>query len=478
MSSSEQSEVLEIMPLPSNPSISKAETDSFLKVQILVNTFFWLTTPPRLGLHFPLRTGGLGQGAPEVKITFQEVIGAHDITVVKAEEAEGFIQWLSGFLEGKGYTKPLPSSLGGLLEDYTTAEINFFAIDVIDTNSTAKTVEPLTYEFDTPRLYYPLRISNLFSGDTEISLFTLTTNPLGTDSALARTFSKKAQFQIAEEVLDEISPAVASVFSGNPYLCYYYFSGSLSSFNEDVLAENESATISSPLSSPASITFLGAMGLLFLCLFSMLLRSGNVDSLRIRWLQTISMSTGFIGVVLVCVGPSLRWGQAEFNGVLLPLNGMQATAADVFLDLLFLPLILMTVCCFIYVLLQGHAGKASVLLAALGMSTAIVIATSSTYLVNTNDGFFITLTGAISFALTGVLRWSINLFPSQPPTTKLKAHLPRVNLFPSRPPIAGFEAYLIRKLLKALFILFGVSWVVYWLFSMIPLDGGYVFGFG
>ena len=441
VSSSAESEVVEIMPLPSNPSIFKGETDSFLKVKGLVNTFFEVNAIRTMPVRFYFGTLDIGSpDIPEVEITFQEIIGAHDLTVVKAEKPEELTQWLIGFLESKGYTKPLPFSLGSLLENYTTAGINFFAVDMISTNSTVKTVEPLTYEFDTLRLYYPLQISNLFSGNTEISLFTLTNNVLDPDSALTHTFSKRAQFQIKQETLDEISPSVAGIFSGNPYLCYFYFNGPLSSFNEDVMARNEPASIAS---SPAFATFLGAAGFIILCLLFTLLRSGKDDSSKIRWLGTISTSTGLVGAALVCVGLTLPWGLAEFNQVLLPENGIDITSANAFTGPLFVLFVLVTICCFVYVSLQGCSRETSVFLTVLGTATAIMILASNAYLAITSEGFFITLAGATSLALTGILlRWRINLSPSQPPIT-------------------GFKAYLTRKLLKALFILFGVSWVIF-----------------
>lgn len=457
VSSSAESEVVEIMPLPSNPSIFKGETESFLKVKSLVNTFFEAKATSSTPMRFYFGTLDVGsQGIPEVEITFQEIIGAHDITVVKAEKPEELTQWLNGFLESKGYDKTLPSSLGSLLENYTTAGIKFFAVDMISTNSTVKTVEPLTYEFDTLRLYYPLQISNLFSGNTEISLFTLTNNVLGTDSALTHTFSKRAQFQIKQETLDEISPSVAGIFSGNPYLCYFHFNGPLSSFNEDVMATDEPASIASSL---AFTTSLGAGGLIILCLLFALLRSGKDDSPRIRLLGTISTSTGLVGAALVCVGLSLPWGLVEFNEVLLPKNGIDITS-NAFTGLLFVLLVLATLCCFFYVSLQGCSREASVFLTVLGTATAIMIVASNAYLAITSDGFFITLAGATSFALTGIL---LRL---------------RINMSPSQTPITGFKAYLTRKLLKALFILFGVSWVIFLImYTLLPGIRIRIFGF-
>ena len=447
VSSSEESEVVEIMPLPSNPSISKGETDSFLKVKSLVNTFFLLGAPRSMSrVHYGAMDSG-STDTPQIEITFQEIIGAHYLTVVKVEQPEGLTQWLGSFLEDKGYSKPLPSGLGSLLENYTKVGIKFFAVDMITTNSTVKTVEPLTYEFNTTTLYYPLQISSLFSGNTEISLFTLTNNALGTDSTLTHTFSKRAQFQISQETLGEISPSMKSIFSGAPYLCYFYFSGSLNSFNDDLMAKDEPVPIES---SPAFTTSLGASGFFALCLLFTLLHSGRDKPSKVRWLETISTSTGLIGLALVCIGLGLPWGLAESEKILLPQNGVDAVSANASTGFLFFMLVGIMICCFVYISLQDCSHDASVFLTVLGTATATMIIASNAYLATVGDGFFVTLAGATSFAVSGILsRWRIKLSPSQPPIT-------------------GFKAYITRKLLKALFVLFGVSWIIFWILHTLP----------
>jgi len=461
VNSSQESEVIEIMPLPSNPSIHKGETNSFLKIMNLVNTFFDLTTP-RTPFHYgPWSLGGQSRDVPAIEITFQEVIGAHDLTVIKAENADELIRWLNGFLQSKGYTKPLPSNLQRLLENYTTTGIKFFTIDMILTNSTVKTVEPLTYEFSTLKLYYPLRISTLFSGSTEISLFTLTCNELSGDSALTHTFAKRAQFQVKEETLGEISPYMAEIFSGNPYLCYFHFGGPVSWLSEDVLADKESDT-NTAITAIATLIAVWGLVLLFLCFAPARLHFGVNDSSRLRRLQVVSISTGLIGAVLVCVGLTLSWGLAEFNQVLLPLNGIETTSVNKFLDFLFVPLVLTMICCYVYnVLVQGYSRKASVLLTVSGITTAFAMLLSSTYLVTKTDGFFAALTGVTLLTLTGILsRWRISLNPQQPSMIRVRR----------------FKVYLIRKLLKALSVLFGISWVIFLIERSFPSTIRYYLG--
>lgn len=239
VSSSKESEVVELMPLPSNPTISKGEKRSFLKIEELVNTYLALTSPRWRGEHY-LDLGPTDEHEPQITITFQEIIGVHHLTVVKAEEANELIKWLENFLETEEYSKELPSNLNGIFSYYMQNGMNFFVIDMIEANSTVKTVKTLVYEFKSSKLYYPLRISSLFSGDTDISLFTITNTELNDDSILREGFVKKAQFQINQETLTEISTNLTKLFSSNPYICHFKFEGTLESFDGDILTEFQS----------------------------------------------------------------------------------------------------------------------------------------------------------------------------------------------------------------------------------------------
>ena len=272
VSSSHESEVVELMPLPSNPTISRGEKQSFLKITELVNTYLAVTSsrwasPSHRGL------GPAERYSPKITITFQDAIGVHYLTVVKAEEAGDLIWWLENFLEEKGYNTELPSNLEELFSYYIQNKMNFFVIDMIETNSTVKTVDPLVYEFRSSKLYYPLRISSLFSGDTDISLFTITSDELNDDSIIREGFVKKAQFQIKQEALAEINTNVTKLFSSNPYMCYFKFRGALEGFDGDILADLQSGPNIPTVA--LAVLSLGS-GLVFLLLFFPVNRIGSL----------------------------------------------------------------------------------------------------------------------------------------------------------------------------------------------------------
>jgi len=232
VNSSQESLVIEFLPLPSNPDISKGEKDSFIEVEILVGEYFDYTGFRTIS-HTRAAEGPYGG----VEITFHQIIGVHDLTVVKAEDAQELISWTEDFLNDIQIEyEELPSGLEDVFSVYVDEGINFFAVDVIDVNSTTRSVDPLVYEFKSSRLYYPLRISTLFSGDTDISLFTITTRELNDESILKEGFQKMAKFNIKPEALIEINPSMAEMFSNNPCLCFYKYEGSLNNLKSDISA--------------------------------------------------------------------------------------------------------------------------------------------------------------------------------------------------------------------------------------------------
>ena len=232
--SSQESKVIEFLPLPSNPSVSKGKTSSFDKIVDLVGSHLYYTSLP-VGAH---RSGKLSaQNEGGVEVTFHEKIGAHDLTVVRAEDAQELISWIENFLgDIEIEYEELPSGLEDSFSGYLDEKINFFAVDVIDANSTTRSVEPLIYEFESSKLYYPLRISTLFSGETDISLFILTSRELNEESILEAGFQKVAQFNVKLEAITKIDPNMTRLFSDSPYLYFFRFEGSLKTLKSDIAA--------------------------------------------------------------------------------------------------------------------------------------------------------------------------------------------------------------------------------------------------
>ena len=91
---------LRIIPLPSNPAeIKEGNFQSFEKLVEIMNRELdkgnWEGE-----IYSEGETLDAGQG---VEITFQEEIGAHDITVVKVNDLDYFLDWIKNFGQDKGF---------------------------------------------------------------------------------------------------------------------------------------------------------------------------------------------------------------------------------------------------------------------------------------------------------------------------------------------------------------------------------------
>lgn len=228
---SQETQVIEIMPLPSVPEIEKGSEDSFRQVRSLVRQFefyYYIAPSAYLGRSY-------GAAEKEVEIIFHDEIGAHFITVVKANVTEELILWIEGFLSGMGIDYAgFPSGLDDLVDQYMEDKLYFYVLDVITVDSSVKSVEPLVYRFKSSSLYYPLRISSLFSGDTEIWLCTLTSGELDDTAMLRDGFKKVVRFRVKLEAVSEVDSEMSVLFHGSPYLCIYEFNGSLENLERDV----------------------------------------------------------------------------------------------------------------------------------------------------------------------------------------------------------------------------------------------------
>jgi hypothetical protein len=169
-----ETKVLEILPLPAKPEVKEGSFKSFEAIQELIGK----NMPP-----FPM-------GRPEAKLAadtdkkgvevlFYEEIGAHSITCVKATDWDEFTEWVQDYIEGQGLSSiVLPDTFSEIVENYIKNMFPYFVFDITEIGVEAKSVEPIVYTFKTDYLFFPLEISSIVAGETDISLFLLTKEPL------------------------------------------------------------------------------------------------------------------------------------------------------------------------------------------------------------------------------------------------------------------------------------------------------------
>jgi len=210
--------VLRIVPLPSDPSEIKEGTfDSFEKLVEIMNQK--IEDIRNQGM-----TMGKGlEGAPTgVEITFHKKIGAHDITVVRVNDLDCFLNWIKDFTQEKGLgMKELSLKFQEGVKNYLKRDIKYFVFDVIKAEEEKESIKPLIYKFDSDLLFYPLLItgaSEVGESKAKIGLFIITKKetelPEIPYSYYANSWFRGYGYPVefSREELEQVSKDVAALF--------------------------------------------------------------------------------------------------------------------------------------------------------------------------------------------------------------------------------------------------------------------------
>ena len=159
-----------IVPLPSKPKVDAIEADKSPFAEIS------LYTQQRLRWGLKLR-----DGPPEtVTVLERKVVGVYDIAVLAASDARDLSDWLNK----NGYA--FPQKRTDVLEHYTAKKWVYVAMRVDRKALTGDEVQklkvgelqPIRFTFPTDEMVYPLKISSINAGYTEILLYCLADVPM------------------------------------------------------------------------------------------------------------------------------------------------------------------------------------------------------------------------------------------------------------------------------------------------------------
>ena len=233
--SSDSTMVLEVLPLPSEPSVKKGDLETFNRAVRLINRRISI-----LGKGF--RFDGEDKIPAPAEITFHEKIGAHNISVVHLLEPQSFVDWVRDYLKSLGFDREIISDNHKvLIESYITQGFTWFVFDVVTISKEKKTLEPIQYRFKTDKLFYPLKITSLGSGNTTIELLILTPRMLSRFSGISikRINLTHEPITITSDDLREISEDMYELLkeSTEMKLRIWKIEGGLNSFEQDLIAK-------------------------------------------------------------------------------------------------------------------------------------------------------------------------------------------------------------------------------------------------
>jgi hypothetical protein len=221
--SSRNAKGLFFMPLPSKPKVSTAKPDIFTRVVGFAKAEgvkfklvdIWGTT---LG-------GGSGGGAKTKGITveFTETLAEHDVTVIRVESWDHLRQWLVQFMADKKI--PMVFDLGKIKDTviaYAKDDVRFFLFDVVNLAKVEQSTHPLVIDFESDKLYYPLRVNALYDGPSDVQLLVFSPSRIPKGRFEHIGFLESAQIDVSPSQSRSLWPGIPQRIPGqlNMMCCY------------------------------------------------------------------------------------------------------------------------------------------------------------------------------------------------------------------------------------------------------------------
>ena len=228
--------VLRVVPLPSNPaSITEGSFDSFEKLTEIINNKLDIVRN---------EWDALGKGheaaapPPGVEVTFHQVIGAHDITTVKVNNTDCFLDWIKDFADTKGLSaKGISSGFKEEINNYLKREIRYFVFDVIDATKEPESIKPLVYQFDSDFLYYPISItgaSEIGESRAKIRVFVITKEDIPASSFSILSYLGYP-VELTEKELKDVSEEIADLFNSKARVRIFDYYGAFKEIKRDLI---------------------------------------------------------------------------------------------------------------------------------------------------------------------------------------------------------------------------------------------------
>jgi len=249
---SEDASVLEILPLPSNPTkVEEGSLETFENLVERINqkiTDYW-------GSRTPLSEGAKTAGQSGVEITFHEQIGAHNITVAKVNDLDQFIVWVENYLIDNGLEYyELSTEFKSTVADYLKRNIRFFVFDLVEASTASKSLKPIVYRFPTNHLFYPMEITAFSDAggtdSSEVNLFLITKKKINPQTIYKLNLTPERGFDypinFSQQDLTYVNSEIAGLFSSGARVYQARYYGRLNLLDRDFVIAELVKTAESP----------------------------------------------------------------------------------------------------------------------------------------------------------------------------------------------------------------------------------------
>ncbi len=154
-----------VVPLPSQPKVSAVEGDIFAELSEY--------TPRRSRWDAFTHFRAAGMPTSEVEVVERKKVGVYDVAVLSASDSGALLRWL----QQNGFA--FPDKARPVLSDYIKRKWTFVALRIhpdeeklwVERSLNKGTLIPLKFSFSSPEVVYPLKISSLNKGETEVLLY-------------------------------------------------------------------------------------------------------------------------------------------------------------------------------------------------------------------------------------------------------------------------------------------------------------------
>jgi hypothetical protein len=232
LSATKESQLLEVMPLPSKPTVEKSGSGILTQARFLIEE------------SEAESESTSDEKAPAGRVVEVKTLGVHEIHIVEVTRTGEFMRWVEKHLEAAGAaTKTAPEALEKIISQYLEEGYRWFVFDLISVERTNTEKETLKIRFKTDKLYYPMRINRTEVGETEVEFFILTNILFNAEDCLGITRDEiivpHKPAKILAEKLSALDPDIAALL-GNPkdaFLRNWVVKGHLQAFTKDLLIQ-------------------------------------------------------------------------------------------------------------------------------------------------------------------------------------------------------------------------------------------------
>ena len=181
---------------------------------------------------------------PTPVVIYHEITRVHDLTVVQAQTSNELINYAESLLAQKVSTADVSwDSFLAVADQYIVQEgIEYWCIDLLDIDQQVKQREPIVYNFTSDSLFFPLKISSINYGSTEINVYTISRNELDRNAIANVSFSVRnidTFFDLTEAELVSINNDIFLLFNGPAKLAQLRYQGYLSSLTGDLKVKEQ-----------------------------------------------------------------------------------------------------------------------------------------------------------------------------------------------------------------------------------------------